>query len=50
VVGVEVGVCEEGCDDEAVEQDRAEDVAGEVVVPEIMAREFDGSSDGRLSP
>ena len=33
-----------------VEEDRAEDVAGEVVVPEIMAREFGGSCDGLSLP
>jgi hypothetical protein len=32
-----------------MEQDRAEEIPGEVVIPEIAAREFDGSSDGSLS-
>ncbi|HEX4650992.1 MAG TPA: hypothetical protein VH250_05750 [Granulicella sp.] len=49
-MGIEIGVGEDGTDDEAVEQDRAEDVAGEVIIPEVVTREFDGSSDGSLSP
>ena len=46
----QVGVAEDGANDERVKQDGAEDVSSEVVVPEFMTREFDGRSYGRRSP